>query len=336
MPKDSGLTDNCFYLLANDQDTGDREKLPPPLWHAPEVVIYEPGDVNITPVGDNEIKASHKYNWRVSVHRKGGAACQTPPANGVRVELWVSPASTAPILSACKLIGNFLHKNLPDPGFSNWADSSNDFVNDQSWTPSNDVTKPDGPGYRCLVARCYPEDGQNKPDANGFHYPDDPHVAQRNIFVNEVAAGSQSASFEFASAMTRVARTPEAATIKAVADLAPSRLVLNSLRPLLERRRGYKRVATAAPRRFGLELPDFDAPVIDDETRASWWRTLFGRNHQPEFKARVKLSPEKIYRSHVTADLSRSQPGDAHVFHVSQAGADGRVQGGLTLVVLAV
>jgi hypothetical protein len=36
------------------------------------------------------------------------------------------------------------------------------------------------------------------------------------------------------------------------------------------------------------------------------------------------------------ADLTDASFGDAYIFHLTQAGADGRVQGGLTAVMLSV
>src|SRR5262249_5053303 len=47
---------------------------------------------------------------------------------------------------------------------------------------SNDVTKPDGPGHKCLIARSYPD--ALTPDLSSLTYlPDDQHYAQQNICI---------------------------------------------------------------------------------------------------------------------------------------------------------
>ena len=121
--------------------------------------------------------------------------------------------------------------------------------------------------------------------------------------------------------------------MRLVADLKPSKVVLDALLPRLNQITSFKRIATAAPQTFDLRLPDFpDAKV--HRGGSGCLGLLLGRRSQPTYDASIRLAPAQLTHFSVSADLSKSSFGDAHIFHLTQVGADGRVQGGVTVVMV--
>jgi hypothetical protein len=61
----------------------------------------------------------------------------------------------------------------------------------------------------------------------------------------------------------------------------------------------------------------------------------FGTSGPPSFEAKVNLRPGQLIHFNFGADLTGAALGDAYIFHLTQTGADGSPQGGLTVVMLA-
>lgn len=335
MLKDPGIKDDCFYIKAYDTDDGKRQDPQKSVWHSPQVVMFEPNDGNETQV--NELKVDHAYKRKVGVNRRVAGDCPNSPQDvkALRVEMWVCFPSTTPLPlgPSSKKIGDFLFTNLPTPGNTDWAVFPPD-EDGNEWRSSTNESDPDGPGYRCLVGRIYPEDGQNAPQNDSFYYPDEPHVAQNNILIGEAPAGRPaSLSFNLVGANQRSAQS---VAVRATVDTRADRLASDTLHQRLTRMPSFRRVATKAPQRFGLELPDSVKPVVHDNTRPGCLGRVLHPKHQPTFEAQVQLASAELYRSRIVADLSDSSPGDAHILNVALIGVDGRVQGGLTWAVIAV
>jgi hypothetical protein len=237
-----------------------------------------------------------------------------------------------------------------------------------SWIASADPNQPDGPGHKCLVVRAYPDALQSVVDTLCFHQAGagaDPHYAQLNIAIEPIPPGQQRrmAFRTFTINPSRDSVTP--ATLRAEADLDPDPRVMEVLAPALKATPGFKRLAGQAPRGFALRLPDFPNAVIRDHThwgyevkgaaalsllpalRQSLPRRLLvlglpmwligcslGRKSgsPPTYEADVLLQPGQVPTINFEADLSGSNPGDAHIFHLTHVRADRQVIGGLTLV----
>jgi hypothetical protein len=67
---------------------------------------------------------------------------------------------------------------------------------------------------------------------------------------------------------------------------------------------------------------------------------LLGRGGRPApastYATKIKLRPGQLTSLIFEADLTGASFGDAYVFHLTQTASDGRVQGGLTAVMLSV
>ncbi len=123
--------------------------------------------------------------------------------------------------------------------------------------------------------------------------------------------------------------------------------MIDVLTPALNATPGYRRVARQAPKGFALQLPQFPTAVIRDRTQWGCLGLLFWIlsfilsflgikfNFNPSYEADVQLDPGQTATINFTADLSRSSPGDAHIFHLTHVRSDGRVIGGLTVVAVA-
>jgi hypothetical protein len=91
--------------------------------------------------------------------------------------------------------------------------------------------------------------------------------------------------------------------------------------------RGFSELTTAPPRGFKFELQDLPRPEIIDHSH--------GGDH-PTFEARVELAAAQLTHIKFVADLSGAHLGAGYIFHLTQTGADGHPQGGVTLVMVAV
>src|SRR2546423_4839975 len=129
------------------------------------------------------------------------------------------------------------------------------------WTPPDGLPadNPQSSGHKCLIARAYPD--SLTPSAKKFFVPGDPHVAQHNICI--VPCGGPGAARRPGPCGLRVAtvninaRKSEKVTLRAVVDLKPNKFVRKVVLQRLEKTKGFRRLATTAPRGFKFELSDF-------------------------------------------------------------------------------
>jgi hypothetical protein len=212
-----------------------------------------------------------------------------------------------------------------------------------TWKPTSTNDKdadgkgPNANSHRCLIVRCFPELGPS-PDPDCFHIVADQHVAQHNI---DIVSGSNIVNgLVWTSNSNDEER--ELATLRLVADLNPEPRVVEILTPALQATPGYQRIARTSPVSFGLELPDFpDAKVCDNTRLGCLGRILKalglgGSTFEPKYEADIQLQPGQVTSFNFTVDLSRSQPGDAHIFHLMHVRSDQQVIGGLTIGAVAV
>ncbi|HYX42331.1 MAG TPA: hypothetical protein VE821_11570, partial [Pyrinomonadaceae bacterium] len=197
---------------------------------------------------------------------------------------------------------------------------------------------PQSPGHKCLIARCYPD--PLVPSAKNFFVPDDPHVAQHNICI--VPCGGKGAARIpprcglNISTVNVHADKAETVRLRAVFDQRPNEFVRKVVLERLHTLPGFKRLAGARPQGFNLQLPEFpNAPVIDQTRPGCLGGLLGGGRLPPSFEVRVELQPAQFIHLRFNADIERATPGDAFVFHILQIGSDGRDQGGLTAVMVA-
>lgn len=184
----------------------------------------------------------------------------------------------------------------------------------------------DGPGHRCLLARCYVK-GQTPPDLT----PSDQHVAQHNLDIQTVSPKSPNFALPISTTSPRRSAN-EPVTVRVVTDLKLTQRVLQMIMPWLHRTQGFQRIASVAPRQFGLDPSGIPGAKVSNHARAGCLGLLFGGKSQGGYEVSARLKPEQDHQIRLTADLSQSREGDAHVFHVTQTGSDGHPQGGLTVV----
>jgi len=121
-------------------------------------------------------------------------------------------------------------------------------------------------GHKCLIARVYQDSLPDpKPDSDCFHVRPDDHVAQLNLKIVTVDPGiSLSLSIQTTGLSLEGI---EGATIRAIADRAPSTAVLEAILPSLKQFEGFRQLAQIAPERFALQVPENFSPIIRDNSR---------------------------------------------------------------------
>jgi hypothetical protein len=319
MAKDAGLnSDSCIYLEAVTGDGGNH--VDPQWWLSPDVFVVGSPSGRVA-LGPNTIK--------VRTHRKNN--CQLgSETNNINVQVFA--CIPGPVINPvpdgvqARLLGT--QALLLAAGGTVEASFT--------LNATNNASQPEGFGHKCLIARSYPDD--LTPDGGSLvHLPEDQHYGQHNICIIECGApgaarvpGPCALDVATANANLEVA---ENVVLQLVADLRPSKTMLATLMPRLNQIPSFKRIATAEPRTFDLQLPDFPgAPV--HRGRRGCWGLLWGRRAEPTYAASIKLAPAQVTHFSVRADLAKSSFGDAHIFHLTQVGADGRVQGGVTVVMI--
>lgn len=363
--------DTCDYLEAMVGDQGQNKASNPQWWLSTDIwVSLNPDpDPNLPYAAiPGPFVVGTNYNINVRVHQieAGSSVASNPPCqrlnpqNAVTVEAWVClPGAAIPLNpTQAKQINPDTNNSVP---FG--AGTQTIHV---PWSPSSNPNDPDGVstnpaigGHKCIIARCY-QDPDRVPSKLSFFVPDDPHSAQRNITIIAASPspGPHEGGFRFQMVTANTNQnTAQPVTIRAVADLAPKEAVLNVVLPLLKQNPAFKRiVSTVRPKLFNLNLPDFPHATVHDKTdpfgsgllgflRYLLWlilsliAALFGRKLQlpsPAYEADIVLQPKQITNVILNADSSKDQIGDARVYHITQVGADGKVQGGITVVTLAV
>jgi hypothetical protein len=163
-------------------------------------------------------------------------------------------------------------------------------------------------------------------------------VAQRNICV--VPCGGPGAAkspgpcgFEVTTANLNQ-NEPERVRLRAVVDLRPRNFVRETVLKSLEREPGFRKLAMRPPQGFKFELGEFPHAQINDRTKPGCLGILAGGSRY--YEATINLAAAQVTRFNFIADLSGSEFGDAHVFHLTQSSAKQTRQGGLTIVMVAV
>jgi hypothetical protein len=330
MANDPGLSgDTCIYMEAVAGDGGVHNGSGV-WWLSPDIQLTGPtsGPDKADPGAVNPVT--------VTARRKSDDSnCILPPATeSITIQLWVGNPSLAmaPNNPDSTTLIDSIGIQLIGPGTS-----YNQVFN---WTPPTGLppNDPQSPGHKCLIARSYPD--PLTPSATSFYVPDDQHVAQRNICI--VPCGGPGAARRPGPCgldVTTLNVNPEraeAVTLRAVADLHPDKHVQRVVLEHLNGTPGFKRIATAPPVGFEFQLDDFPDAKISDRTRSGCLGRLIAPHHRPTYEAQIRFEPKQSTRFTFSADMSRASFGDAYIFHLTQVGADGRDQGGLTVVTVAV
>jgi hypothetical protein len=331
MPDPLDASDSCFFMEATSGDNGNHTA--PVWWLSPDVDITAPAPSKATIGQSNTVQ--------LRVHRN--ASC--PGSQDAFVELWVgNPAlAMAPNVNTELLSGFVTVANVPSGGAQTQT---------FAWNPTGSGAQT--AGHKCLVARCFPTD--QSPDPISFWLPASRHAVQHNIEV--VAAPAGGAPKMRISTGNPDKERRQRVTVNAVAEIRPSRFVLQAITPAVRQVRGFQRFATAAPREFTLNFSAFQRRlnltvlrpglpiavsrgvplpqmVVTPFLRRARDTNLFGRLNRPNVVGQLGLNPQVFDTFEFSVDLSRSRPGDAHIFHLTQTGADRKPHGGLTVVVVA-
>ena len=238
-----------------------------PHWLSPDIILTS--DLGVP--DEARVGKSNTVTLRArrTLQNPDGSACMLP-AN-VRFQLWVGlPSLNPPISSAVQVQGFIPYKPLPTSSFAlDLAVDPTRPIGQVSETWTAEETLPSHSSdtatrlHRCLIARCYPSD-VNPPDAQ-FCVVEDPHVVQRNIAIVKVV-GVRKFNFPIQT-NGKNPEVFEGATIRAIADRAPSKAVLNAILPSLEQFEGFRQIAQVAPERFSLQVSEKFSPVIRDSSR---------------------------------------------------------------------
>jgi hypothetical protein len=326
---DAGLTDTCISIAHGTL---------PQWWLSPAITLngVSAGAVAQAPPAHNVVN--------VTFHRAGTDCTLPAGTSAVLVTVYscvpglaMNPADPSKVM---QLDTKAIALASVAPGANSSLSGAGQTID---WVAGTDPSQPDGPGHKCLVAIAYPD--SETADSSCFHQAGGPgvadqHYAQLNIAIEPVPLHPRRpwGFGTFTINPDHVAAAP--ATLRAEADLDPDQRVIDLLSPALNATPGFRRITSRAPQGFALQLPDFPNAVIRDRTRWGclgllfWILSLFGIkfNFKPSYEADVRLNPGQIATINFTADVSSSNPGDAHIFHLTHARSDGRVIGGLTVV----
>jgi hypothetical protein len=325
---DPGIPDRCVYLSPGAPHfwLSDDIQLNPPGSHGPGT----PGQASL---GNNTVN--------VIIRKK----IECSAAGAVLVDVFVCNPSVGVvppglIANASKKITNVDPTN-PDsfiPNGNTIPVTGTTFSINWNITQPN-PSKPDGPGHRCLVARCYPFTASS-PDSGDFHVQTGPnqgdqHVVQKNVDILastkvQMAVPFNAANFDGKEKRTVVVRTEY--------DARPDERSWKVLYPMLKPT-GFQRIAKNPPRSFRTTAPSIQGVEFRDSTRRGWWSAilggLLGRESGKAFEMDLPLEPAQLTQCVLEADLSDSKPGDAHVFQLTQREVNGELlQGGLTVVLV--
>jgi hypothetical protein len=316
MANDPGLSaDTQTYMEAIAGDGGV---------HDPSAVFWLSPDIELTGSVSGIGKADPGVNnaVEVSFHAKPNG---TLPAGSesITIELWVANPSLAMAPNNAASTKHIDSIGMPLPS----AGGAQTFT--FNWVPPSGVaaSDPQAPGHKCLIARAYGDPAI--PSTMSFFAPQDPHVAQHNICI--VPCGGPGAAQKPAGCGVDVTTlNPDARRqrlkLRAQLDVDPAKRVRGIALKYLEKTPGFRRLAPKPPRGFGFTFEGVTAKAAAPGKA--------GR--APAYEAVVAADPGEVIRFQFAADLRGGKLGDAHIFHLTQAGADGRMHGGLTVAVLAI
>ncbi len=340
---DAGLPDDCIYF-APDASL--------PVWLSPRIKV-------LGPAATGDIQPGVSNSIQVFVNRSP-APCSIPdPVSKVFIKLYICVPTTglAP--------DNATLAHLIDGPTSGTIDLSVLPAGGQKdttilWTP--DTTAPAGsaqaPGHRCLIAVCFPHtvDPTNIPDPSNFYVGADSHYAQHNLCVlpcnaPQKAVGApggerqpQRLEAEKECSLTVAVtnmhkREPQHVRVQVVPELHPNAALTALVTARARGVAGFRRLA-AEPTPVQVTFPEFPNIQVRDVTRqgcaGSVMRILgLAPAAPPHKEADLPMRAGQTTSLLFRPDLSRATPGDAYIHHVTQTGADGRLQGGITIVTVA-
>jgi len=315
MPNDPGLAgDTCFYMEAVSGDGGTHDPAGT-WWLSPDIQLTGPvsGPDNADPGQVNPVV--------VKFHRKpANSDCKTPGDESITVQLWVgnpSLAMTPNNPASTSLIAN-IGSPMPAPGATGTQ------PNDWSVPSGLPLDDPQGPGHKCLIARCFPD--SLAPSNTKFFLPDDPHLAQHNICI--VPCPEKKLihhQLHLKVSTLNPGREKERARLRAVLDLKPGEFVLKTVMTRLKKVDGFRQLATEAPGHgFKFDLSAYSPSNVHDKSH--------GVPH-PTFEGEVTLTNHVAHLDFI-ADLTGTHAGDAFIYHLTQTDTGGHPQGGLTLVLV--
>jgi hypothetical protein len=209
------------------------------------------------------------------------------------------------------------------------------------WNPNNfNTPHPIGTGHRCLLARIYPTN-DIPTDGDLTTFPsNDQHYAMHNCHVGATDSGQIKVPIKNGNWRAE----PLLVAIQAIPDLQPNRTVLDAVLPGLQLIPAFKQIATAPLRRVELDLSPFTSPHESLLDKIEDWieKEVIDIIEDLETKCRqaggtsvrVALPPNFFAPFNFVADLSGSNPGDAHIYHVSQVNGAGEPYGGLTVAIV--
>lgn len=313
----------------------------PNWWLSPDIMLTDPSNTpdQAATAGGNLVD--------VRTHRAGGACNLLEGTNNIITELWVCNPSLviAPGVNSTMIFQKIIP--LKKGGLDNFPAGSSVLVSQAQTTPGNitwtiNTSDPNqAVGHKCLIARSYPE--TLTPDSACFHAVKDAHVAQRNIQIIKVMGlRGESQGFARISTVNPNKLEVEPATFRVLADLNPAPSMVDTLIPALRATSGFKRIVRSMPGGFVLQLPDFPDAEITDHTRLGWLARILGfflrflgincPAFEPRYEAKVKLKPGQMTDVNFKVNLPNSNPGDAHIFHVTQISSAQQVIGGVTVI----
>jgi hypothetical protein len=305
------INDTCVFLEAETGDGGVHTT--PTWWLSPDLVVAGPDALGrATPGVPNTVN--------VRVHKKNNC---TINGDTVLVDVYVgNPALAMTPGSNTTKITNAAGR---PPGFVAPASLSvSGTVVPITWNLG--TTAPEAPGHKCLIARCYPD--SDTPPAGTFNLPTDQHVVQHNICIIPCESPC-----DLEVTTTNLNREKqETVRIRAVADIAPSKHVLASVRPLLRRVKDFKRLRTQKIPKFWLQFRKSVEVRVADFVRGPSAKGYYGRLRVPNYTAQLEMKPKQRMKFMFMADMEEANFGEACIFHLTHSGANNRVLGGLTII----
>lgn len=346
-------SDECIYLEAEASDNGVHNVNG--VWYfSPDVILTDSAG---TPT--NEAKKGMEHQICVRVRKRVGCSLDS---EWIRVEAYVAVPSTT--INSHNLKQVVLPKDCPVDkslakveidGFH--AVEEEDGYKDDGfvhfkWTPSSDKPEdPDGPGHRCLIARCYPT---NLDPSGNFFLPDDPHIVQHNIDIIKVRSSATVPPVQIAAANASPDKVA-LVQLKVNSVLNPSPKLQAHLQDVLRIEPEFhqiamlpyqeilqlqvnndlatlnEKVATLIPSGFRIDVPGFPLARFRDFSHPKSALDSLGRVYPKRFVTEFNLEPQQLTFFEFAPEPFKSKPGTSHVFNVVQYD-DGEPTGGIVLV----
>lgn len=356
-------TDQCTFLEAAKDDQGINKGSNPYWWDSWDFWLTD-NQGNL--IGDHPQDGQTciinvRFHLKYDVQQETGCPL-LPGTDYIKAELFLctpvlamTPNTATPIPFT-----NPLNANNPGPDMdptlfavdtTDNLQHSKVLVNQASFTFHRNPNDPSDDGHRCLIARCFQHGTILFASPTDFYVPDDQHYGQHNLMILAVPGPRREgagANFKILTNNTNQ-NAAQAATIKAVADLNPSKQILDLATPRLQRLPTFKRIVTTpSPKGFNLDLPDFPNATVRDHSNPFsgclgfllfllvFLLGLVGIKFPvplPTYEADITMNPGQQTNLFFRAvEPSSSRLGDARVYHITHLDAQQRVLGGLTLI----